>query len=157
MTFTITKLTGQRAAIRGTDGRGVDGEQVVSTVEWDDIKRRQLAKHAEQEFGATVEEFFAPLLEAAEKANLALEVPEDPFAYIVLQEGEEPTAGSPRHVFHLSYDSMVLRAVEQGEHDRLEWVGGELQVLAKLPDPVDLTTNPWDDIDPGPLNPVTNE
>lgn len=134
MTFTMLNLADERVLIKGTDSQGTDGQTVVFATEWNEVKRRQqFAEHSE-DFDAAVEEFFAPLMEAATKLEDALAVPKpDPISYVVFDEGVESTPGRQREVHKLSHDSIVLRLIESGDHDRLVWVGDRLEVLAVLP------------------------
>lgn len=139
MTFTITKLTGSRALIQGTDILGTDGKTVVSTEEWDGIQAHKDLHVAGDAFDAAVEEFFAPLNEAAEKlkaAGMGKAIDEDTF--VVLHEGTEPVEGVAPVVSHLSHDSIVLRLIERGDGDRLVWVNDQLEILerAETPAPV---------------------
>lgn len=134
MTFTKLNLSGDRALIKGTDSQGVDGETVVSTAEWNEVKRRTQMTSAHKDFDRVVEEFFAPIVEAAEKLHVELDQTEqDESSFIVLDEGEEATAGRRRSVISLSRDSIVLRLIEEGHDNRLVWVNGDLEVLASEP------------------------
>ena len=82
-------------------------------------------------FGADArKEFFAPLVEAAEKAQKTVEVPTDAIAYVTLEEATEGTPATPGQVVKLNHDSIVLRILESGDTDRLVWVDGGLEVLA---------------------------
>lgn len=132
MTFTIQRLTGARAVVRGTDTNGVDGECVVSTAQWDSVTAHDKQHQAQEDFDAAVEEFFKPLTDAAERASQTVQtVDEDSF--IVLHEGVEGVPGRPADILRLNHDSIVLRIIEQGNHDRLVWVNECLEVLEVLP------------------------
>jgi hypothetical protein len=128
MTFTITRLVGNRAMVRGTDVHGSAGETVVDTTQWDDINGHGEYDQAQSAFDAAVQEFFAPLTEAAEKLAKAVNTPQDSLGYVVLQEGTDPVQGEERVLVKLTPDSMILRAIETGETDRLVWVGDNLEV-----------------------------
>ena len=136
MTFTTQTLTGQRVLVIGTDINGVTGQVVVDGSEWADINAHKQHAEAHADFDAGVEEFFAPLLELAEKLEQTLEVPTDETEYIVISEGVEATEGRQRQVVRLTKDSQVLRLIDQCEDDRLIWVNGELEILAASPAPV---------------------
>lgn len=133
--FTIRRLMAGRAVVSGTDVTGAQGQIVVSTSEWDDVKARDEFKTATADFDAAVQEFFAPLTEAAEKVNQKINVPDDPASYVVLDEGVEARAGRPADVIRLSKDSIILRMVEGGSTDRLVWVGDQLEVAEAMPAP----------------------
>ena len=132
MTFTVQNMLGDQALVSGTDIRGNEGQAIVSTVQWDELKARKDFSSASEDFDREVEAFFAPLTEAAEKleAAIAPKAP-DSAAYIVLSEKVEGTPSKPAQVVQLSKDSIVLRLIEEGDTDRLVWVTPtELGVLA---------------------------
>ena len=129
MTFTINRLVGNRAVIAGNDKFGTVNSIVVDTTQWDDINKTTQFDQAQEAFEAAVEEFYAPILEAAEKAKQAIKRPTDSIGYVVLHEGVEATAGQAEHLIHLNHDSILMRVVESGNTDRLMWVGDNLEVL----------------------------
>lgn len=134
MTFTTIALTGERTLVKGEDQFGVQGEVVLDATEWNTVKAQKAVLEAHETFDSAVEEFFAPLLEAQAQLETAHSRPEiDPVSYIVLDEGEEGTPSRQRHVHKLDRDSIVLRILEDGDHDRLVWVAGQLEVLATIP------------------------
>lgn len=128
MTFSTINLTGERVLVRGTDIHGVDGETTLDASQWNELSVRKDVQDAEEQFAAAVEEFFAPIVEAAEKAKSSVKKPTDNIGFVVIQEPEEAKAGKPGHVVHLTRDSIVLRLIESGNTDRLIWVNGELEV-----------------------------
>jgi methyl coenzyme M reductase beta subunit len=111
---------------------GVQNQTVVDGSEWAGIKAERNFAGAEANFEASVEEFFAPLLAAAEEMGKALEVPTDELEYLVISEGVEATAGQEAHVVRLSKDSQVLRLIEDGNDHRLVWVGDDLEIMAEV-------------------------
>lgn len=134
MTFTTLALTGDRVLVKGTDGQGTQGETVLDGSEWAEVKANRDHHLAHDEFEAAVEEFFAPITEAAEKLNAGFVRPDtDESSFVVIEEGEEATPGRRPVVFKLSRDSIILRLLEEGGEDRLVWVNDELEVLAVLP------------------------
>lgn len=138
MTFNITTLTGHRAVVQGTDAFGTSGQQVVDTRQWDEIQRTLAQRDAAEVFDAEVKEFFAPLAKASEAFEKAGAQDTDDFDVFVFEEGVDSTPGQPQRVVALSYDSMILRALQTpGEDDRLMWVNGFLEILAKIPVSVD--------------------
>jgi hypothetical protein len=133
MSFTTQNLVGNRVVVKGTDINGAVGEQVVDSTEWTLIHANTELDIAKQAFDEAVEEFFAPITEAAEKLGKTLEMPEDAINYLVLDEGVEGTESVSRNVVHLSQDSVILRLIEAGDDDRLVWVNERLEVLAEAP------------------------
>jgi len=131
--FTTRTLTNDRVMVKGTDIDGGVGETVLDASQWNDLKARNDVKTATADFDAAVEAFYAPLLEAAEKANRSLERPTDSLAHVVLDEGQEAVPGRAPQIVNLTKDSMVLRLLEDGNTDRLIWVDGELEILEVLP------------------------
>jgi hypothetical protein len=131
--FTITRLVGDRAIVAGTDTFGSEGKTVVSTTQWDEVKANTAFKQAEVDFTSAVEEFFAPLTQAAEAMHTKLERPDDAASYIVFDEGSEGTPAKQRQLVRLERDSVILRLVEQGDTTRLVWVDDELEILEVLP------------------------
>lgn len=130
MTFTIQKLVDDNVLVSGTDINGVSGKTVLDGSEWALLQQNDELELATQDFNATVEAFFAPITEAAEKLNKTLEMPKDEINYLVLDEGTEGVEGTERHVVQLSHDSVIIRLIESGQGDRLIWVNDTLQVLA---------------------------
>jgi hypothetical protein len=136
--FTTTRLVDGRVLVAGQDINGVSGQTVVDATEWDEVNADQAYSKAVEDFDSAVEEFFAPLLAAVDNLNSTIEVPRDPASYVVVQEAVEGVPAQERVLHHLSSDSIVLRLIEQGDHDRLVWVGGELVVtVADTPLPVE--------------------
>ena len=127
--FTTTNLTGERVLVRGTDQFGTEGQTIVHAEQWNDIKARSSHLEAHENFDAAVEEFFAPLMEAADLLNSSAQPKVDPISYVVLQEGTEAQQGQDEIAVKLSVDSIVLRLLEQGDYGRLVWVNDQLEVL----------------------------
>jgi hypothetical protein len=133
MTFNTKKLTGSRVVVEGTDLAGNSGTTVVSSAQWDEINQRGEFSQAQQAFDDAVEEFFAPLTEAAEKLANSVSRPTDSISYVVQQEEIVGQAAQPQVLVRLSHDSIVLRLIESGNTDRLVWVGDKLEVLEATP------------------------
>ena len=130
-TFNTTKLAGQRVLVRGTTG---DQYEILDSSEWDEIKLHVALHDASDAFDASVKEFFAPLLEAADAAaegpaQLAAEA-NDPAFTLVLSEGTEGVEMEPAEVIALSRDSAILRMIESGDTSRLVWVGDSIEIVA---------------------------
>ena len=144
MSFTTTALVGNRVLVRGTDFLGTEGSTVLDSSQWVEINRHKQHKSATKEFDAAVNEFFAPLLEAAEKAKQPAVV-EDPITFVVLDEATEGVEAKPAHVVKLTRDSIILRILEiDPASSMLAWVADTLEVLAA-------------DQAPLPFQPVTAE
>lgn len=130
-TFNITKLAGQRVLVRGTTG---EQSEILDSTEWDEIKLHVAHHEAADAFDATVKEFFAPLLEAADAAaeNLAKLAAEanDPAFTIVVSEGTEGVEAESAETITLSRDSAILRMIESGDTSRLIWVGSSIEIIA---------------------------
>ena len=127
--FTTTNLTGERVLVRGTDQFGTEGQTIVDAEQWNDVKARSSHMEAHENFEAAVEEFFAPIMEAADLLNSSAQPKVDPISYVVLQEGTEAEQGRDEIAVKLTVDSIVLRLLEQGDYDRLVWVNDQLEVL----------------------------
>lgn len=129
--FNIAQIAGgNRVLVSGTDSLGVEGQTVVDSTEWDDVKGHEAFHLAEADFAATFEEFFAPIMAAAEAMGKAVEKPErDAINYIVYKDEVEGVAPEPARIQKLSHDSVILRVIEAGDFGRLVWVKGELEVL----------------------------
>lgn len=123
MTFHVQNMIGGQALVSGTDYRGNEGKTVVNTIQWDELNARANFSKATEDFDAAVEQFFAPLTEAAEKAELTLNSQQqDPTEYVVLTEGTEGVEAQRAEIVQLTRDSIILRLIEEGETDRLVWV-----------------------------------
>ena len=143
--FTATALANEFFLVEGTDIRGKYGECIVFGGEWLEIKRARGTDTAKEQLDAAIEEFFKPLVEAADAFAAAKAPVVDALSVVVLNEG---TAGEPareRKVLHLTRDSQILRAIEEGATDRLLWVNGELVITAapvEAPAPEVVENNP---------------
>ena len=137
--FTATALANESFLVEGTDIRGKYGECVIHGDEWLAIKRALGTDTAKEQLDAAIEEFFKPLVEAAEAFTEAKAPVVDALSVIVLNEG---TAGEPareREVVHLGRDAQILRAIEEGTTDRLLWVNDVLMITAA---PAEIHTPP---------------
>ena len=132
--FTVQRLTGSRALVRGQDATGHQGEVVLYTGEWDELLAAHAHDQAVDSYDDAVREFFAPLMEAAAAHEQSHFVKVDPLTVIVEQEEVEHTEGQPAVVRNLLPDTVIMRVLEGfPEHsDRLIWVGGtQLELLAE--------------------------
>jgi hypothetical protein len=126
--FTTTRLVDGRVLVAGSDKYSVSGQTVVDATEWDEVNADSAYSKAAEDFDAAVADFFAPLTAAADKLNESLEVPQDADSYVVISEAVEGVEAKDRVLHHLSNDSIILRLVERGDHDRLVWVNDQLVV-----------------------------
>lgn len=129
--FNTTKLAGQHVLVQDDIGERFE---ILDSSEWDEIKLHVAHHEAADTFDATVKEFFAPLLEAADAAaeNLAKLAAEanDPAFTIVVSEGTEGVEAEPAETITLSRDSAILRMIESGDTSRLVWVGNSIEIIA---------------------------
>ena len=129
--FKTTKLVGDRVLVQGTDFLGTEGKTVLDAAQWTELNAHKAWDSATKEFEEAVEQFFAPLTAAADKAKAATKKVDDPITFVVVEEATEGVAAKPAHVVKLTRDSIVLRILENdAATDMLAWVGDELEVLA---------------------------
>ena len=113
--FNTTILAGQRVLVTGSKK---NQQTILDSTEWDSIKAHQAFHLAGDAFDEAVTAFFAPIVEAAEKANAALaeSLPKRDDAFvIVLSEGIEGV----EEVVQLGRDAAILRMIESGDTSRL--------------------------------------
>lgn len=132
--FTIQRLVNDRAVVKGTDIHGTSGSTIIFTNQWDELEARVAHDEALADFDAKVEEFFAPISEAAEALEKTHFKQVDPLSVIVIEEPEEHRRGNPGTMVQLTRDSQILRLIDQGNTDRLIWVGDDLEISAYVPD-----------------------
>lgn len=129
--FNTTKLAGHRVLVQDDIG---ERSEILDSTEWDEIKLHVAHHEAADAYDATIMEFFAPLLEAADAASeslakLAAEA-NDPAFTIVVSEGTEGVEAEPAETITLSRDSAILRMIESGDTSRLVWVGNRIEIIA---------------------------
>ena len=128
--FNTTILAGQRVLVTGSKK---NQQTILDSTEWDSIKAHQAFHLAGDAFDEAVTAFFAPIVEAAEKANatLAESLPKRDDAFvIVLSEGTEGVEEVEPEVIQLGRDAAILRMIEEGNTDRLVWVGDTIEITA---------------------------
>ena len=128
--FTTTALANEFFYVEGTDVRGKHGECIVEGGEWLAIKRMLGTDAAKEQLDAAIEEFFKPLVEAADAFAAAKAPVVDALSVVVLNEGTVGEPAREREVVHLGRDAQILRAIEEGATDRLLWVDGTLVITA---------------------------
>jgi len=154
MSFQTIELANDQVLVKGTDVLGVTGQTVLDGSFWAAHKRESARESAKAEYDKAIEQFYAPLVAAAEAAKRAVEVDVDPLLHLVVDEGSEGSPARARRVIVLDDDSVILRALEQGATDRLVWVNDRL-VLTKSPaQPVSRVVTLEDAADEGSATPA---
>ena len=128
--FNTTILAGQRVLVTGSKK---NQQTILDSTEWDSIKAHKAFHLAGDAFDEAVTAFFAPIVEAAEKANAALaeSLPKRDDAFvIVLSEGTEGVEEVEPEVIQLGRDAAILRMIEEGNTNRLVWVGDTIEITA---------------------------
>jgi len=122
MTFTTSRMLNSKVLVKGTDLAGTTGSTVVDSSQWDEIKDRQEFSQATDVFEKAVNDFYAPLVAAAENVKALQNKPTDPIGFVVFEEATEGKAAKPGDLVKLNSDSIILRLVESGDTDRLVWL-----------------------------------
>lgn len=133
--FSTNTLVGDRVLVTGTDVFGESGKTIVDASQWNELALRKDVSKATADFDAAVEAFYAPLTEAADKAEVAMKGnrPDDASAYVVITEATEGVPANAGQTVRLTRDSVILRLIEEQNTDRLVWVDGTIEVLEVLP------------------------
>ena len=123
-TFEMKNLAGDRVLVTGTDDAGSACSTVLAPTMLRQVQQEKKIDEASDAYDAAVEAFFAPLTEAAERADAAFKAPAtlDPAYIFVVSEGVEGVEAEAPHVHTLDQDSAVVRLLEEGQTDRLIWV-----------------------------------
>lgn len=131
MSFTLTRLAGDRVLVEGKDSRGTEGSEVIDGSEWAAVALREQHLTALKSVDQAIADIVAPIQAAAEAANAVVAPkPVDPLFVYVEQEGTNSVVGKPSVVHKLGRDAVILRAIEQRQTDRLVWVNGSLEITA---------------------------
>ena len=137
MSFTTIALTGNKVLVEGTDVRGLSDSQVVDSTQWDRVKSHSTYKVALAAVDDAIATLIAPITAAVEAANEAAKPATlDPLLYFVEQDEIEHVAGQQKMLTKLNADSVILRAIEEGQGDRLLWVQHQLVLSAAPVTPV---------------------
>ena len=97
---------------------------------------------ANAEYEQAVNDTFADIIEVAKKleSTLAGINQPDPNRYVTLREATEGAKAKKEIVVELDHDSQIVRLIENGEFDRLEWTvyadHAEIDILAYEPAPL---------------------
>lgn len=127
--FNITKLAGNMLLVTGSANQAV----VLDTSEWDGVAAIIAEHDAQHTYDTKVEEFFAPLQEAAdelEKITLGAAA-QDPAFIVTLHEEVEGVPAEDAVQMHLSTEATIVRLLLAGDFSRLIWVDDkEIAILA---------------------------
>lgn len=128
-TFKTTRLSGNRVLVTG------DGAEkcVLNSVGFDRMKLDLAHEDVEKAFEAEVEAFYAPLIEAADRANEAHEKAHktyDDGLVIEVAPAVEGVDAQPARTISMDHDTAVLYYIET-DQSRLIWVGNDsIEILA---------------------------
>ena len=124
---------------------GADPGEVVKLYphDWTTFKKAQAERDALEsanaEYEQAVNDTFAGIIEVAKKleSTLAGINQPDPNRYVTLREATEGVKAKKEIVVELDRDSQIVRLIENGETDRLEWTvyadHAEIDILAYAP------------------------
>ncbi len=118
--FEVTPLLDGRTLVEGTDIKGVEGRTVLSSPAWQAVLDYRKQDEAMAEFDKTVEAFFAPLTEAADKLA---ETTVNPWATVTIGESVE---GVTAREVKLDEQGIILRLLAETDGSMLRWVGNDL-------------------------------
>ena len=118
--FEVTPLLDGRTLVEGTDIKGVEGRTVLSSPAWQAVLDYRKQDEAMAEFDKTVEAFFAPLTEAADKLA---ETTVNPWATVTIGESVE---GVTAREVELDEQGIILRLLAETDGSMLRWVGNDL-------------------------------
>ena len=125
MALTTTPLLGGGTLVEGTDITGKAGRTVLQSDKWEMYQHTLAHVEAEKLFGEAVDNLFAPLIEAADRATALLAKPGNEYRTIVVKEGTEY---EPAEVIKLDADGILLRLLAEGKEDLLRWIGEDVLV-----------------------------
>ena len=121
--FSLKYLTDNRVYVHGTNDAGMQHETILDGTVLREIHKHYLENKAGKAYDRTVEQFFAPLTDAAGMLQMVQQpLKEDPAFVYVVEEGVEPIKGVEPEAYKLDHDGAVLRLLEAGDIDRLIWV-----------------------------------
>jgi hypothetical protein len=127
--FEVTELLDGRTLVEGTDAKGVEGRTVLCSPAWDAVLRFRAEGEAMAEFDKTVEAFFAPLTEAADKLEAAALGKSNPWSTITVGEDVE---GKEAREVHLDRDGILLRLLAETDGAMLRWADESTLVAIKV-------------------------
>ena len=135
--FNVTELAGHRALVTGDANQ----QCILDTTERDELRLLIENREVDQMFEEGIEDFFAPLTQAAELHDLRHKTlaqqfnqADDPAFSLVLKEAVEGVEAVKEERVVLGHDSVVLRLIDSGRTDRLVWVGNDrIEIIAHNP------------------------
>jgi hypothetical protein len=127
--FEVTELLDGRTLVEGTDAKGVEGRTVLNSPTWDAVLRFRAEGEAMAEFDKTVEAFFAPLTEAADKLEAAAFGKSNPWGTVTV--GEDVEGKEAREVI-LDRDGILLRLLAETDGAMLRWADESTLVAVKV-------------------------
>lgn len=129
MTFTTIPLISGGYLVKGTDAEGNKGTTILTSERWDAVQHLRSHKVATEDFDRVVEEFFAPLTEAADKAKALVAGPAQEWNTVTFGEKVE---GSELETYELDNDGILLNILDAGQSDLLRWVGDDQLVAIQV-------------------------
>ena len=129
-TFYTTALANGSVLVNGADGLN-SYQTILDGRGFAEIKQHEAVDMAEKDYDQKVRDFFAPLTDAADALEDAARPTIDPAFIYIVEEGEEPVEGKPATIIELDEDTVILRLIEQGKVERLQWatIAGEDTIL----------------------------
>jgi hypothetical protein len=124
--FEVTPLLTGGTMVRGTDVTGAEGSTVLWSDAWQAVQKAKAQDEAMSEFDASVEAFFAPLTEAADK----LASINEPSEWETVTIGEQ-VEGQTAKVIHLDHDGVLLRLLAETDGSSLRWLDQSTLVAVK--------------------------
>lgn len=124
--FEVTPLLTGGTMVRGTDVTGAEGSTVLWSDAWQAVQKAKAQDEAMSAFDASVEAFFAPLTEAADK----LASINEPSEWETVTIGEQ-VEGQSAKVIHLDPDGVLLRLLAETDGSSLRWLDQSTLVAVK--------------------------
>lgn len=129
MTLKAIPLISGGYLVKGQDSEGNKGSTILTSERWDMVQHLRNHEVATAEFDAAVEEFFAPLSDAADKAKALLAGPVGEYNTVTIGENVE---GSAAKEIELDEDGILLRILFEGNQNLLLWVGDDKLVAIQV-------------------------
>lgn len=121
----VTELLNGAWLVEGEDIKGNTGRTVLYSESWNTLRAIQAHQAATEEFEQRVEEFFAPIVKAADEAAAAVTAPVDDWAVVQIGETIE---GSDALTLELDAAGVLLRLLDETDHTTLRWVESSILV-----------------------------
>lgn len=123
--FTVTPLLGGGTLVEGSDVTGKTGRTILISDAYDRLVSYRNHTVANEEFAKVVDEFFAPLTDAAAQAQAIAHPPVAEWSKVVVSEATE---FEPEVSFNLDMDGVLLRLLNETDGSTLRWVGEDTLV-----------------------------